>query len=884
MEERTIRTKKELNQVLKQAAQERWTDLALVRQMSGDEKLPEDTQAEHKFWIHGVDVRLALQQISKLTSLTSLDLSRNSIGNEEAKALSKLTTLSHLELSNNSLGDEGAVALSSLANLDYLYLFNNEIEDEGAKALSALTTLSSLELSSNNIKDEGAKALSKLTNLTSLGLSRNIIGDEGAKALSTLTKLTSLELSSNRIGPEGAKILSKQTKLSTLDLSGNRLGDEGCRMVLEAFLDNKKIRFLGLGYNNTTEQFLSKEVLNQTDAKKLLAAYRGYKEAKEKGQLKPLNEVKLLIVGNEAVGKTSLVRALVEGKTRNTNEPPTPGIAFQKIETRQWKADSEFTINIWDFGGQEVMHGTHRFFLTSRSLYLIVLEDRRHDDRSVYDWLKTIRNRAENVPIIVVINKCDTAIKGLHLDETSLKESFPSIVDFVRVSCNEGKQDTIEKLKQLILKTIQQDERLKEIRNPIPDSWRQVKEALAKEAKLKKKLREKEFADLCEKASTSTITNEDEQHSLRQLLHDLGVIILYEENAAQKEIKLLDPNWLTAAIYTLLNHHKIKENSAIFTRGMLSELLDPTEYKTDDYEYIIAMMQRPELGLCFRLASPGEQFLLPEALTKNKPAPELLRGWDDALLFRYLYSYLPEGLIPRLIVEAHLFLTEPRTVWRTGAIFRILDCPILVQGNTDPKQLDFKIVGLPKKRRDALEILLKMLGEVHKPHKELGEKAVVPLPDNPQICVSYEHLLRLEKMDGPSGLFLPDGAERKYRVHELLEGVRVEREVLSRSIRPQEANHFLDEAPLDWTKQNVQDLCKLLSQAYDNQNEIEGLLQQIAGLNTSALNFIGNPQGIWRDVMKNTSKRGCLRALIELALQDPSVRAFHQRIKVICGM
>jgi hypothetical protein len=54
-----------------------------------------------------------------------------------------------------------------------------------------------------------------------------------------------------------------------------------------------------------------------------------------------------------------------------------------------------------------MMKGTHRFFLTERSLYLLVLEDRREDDRSIDDWMKTIRNRGKESPVIVVINKSD---------------------------------------------------------------------------------------------------------------------------------------------------------------------------------------------------------------------------------------------------------------------------------------------------------------------------------------------------------------------------------------------------------------------------------------------------------------------------------------------
>jgi len=30
------------------------------------------------------------------------------------------------------------------------------------------------------------------------------------------------------------------------------------------------------------------------------------------------------------------------------------------------------SVNIWDFGGQEIYHATHQFFLTHRSLYLLL--------------------------------------------------------------------------------------------------------------------------------------------------------------------------------------------------------------------------------------------------------------------------------------------------------------------------------------------------------------------------------------------------------------------------------------------------------------------------------------------------------------------------------
>jgi GTPase SAR1 family protein len=79
---------------------------------------------------------------------------------------------------------------------------------------------------------------------------------------------------------------------------------------------------------------LPKEALDTRDAQAILAAYRSFRRAQEKQTLRPLNEVKLLVVGKEAVGKTSLLRYLIDGKPRDPGEKKTPGIVqHEKIET-----------------------------------------------------------------------------------------------------------------------------------------------------------------------------------------------------------------------------------------------------------------------------------------------------------------------------------------------------------------------------------------------------------------------------------------------------------------------------------------------------------------------------------------------------------------------
>lgn len=125
------------------------------------------------------------------------------------------------------------------------------------------------------------------------------------------------------------------------------------------------------------------------------------------GQTKPLNEAKVLFVGEAKVGKTSLMKVLVDGpKAFNPHEPQTHEI---NIQTWNVTADSEaIKLNLWDFGGQEILHSTHRVFLTERSLYILVLNCRDSEEQNRLEyWLGIIQSYGGNSPVILVGNHAD---------------------------------------------------------------------------------------------------------------------------------------------------------------------------------------------------------------------------------------------------------------------------------------------------------------------------------------------------------------------------------------------------------------------------------------------------------------------------------------------
>ena len=94
-----------------------------------------------------------------------------------------------------------------------------------------------------------------------------------------------------------------------------------------------------------------------------------------------LNEIKIIIIGDGKAGKTSLLRRLKEN-TFDDKEAQTDGVNIESIQFGEYETFKKqasihhLTGHFWDFGGQEIMNATHQFFLTNRSVYILVLDAR----------------------------------------------------------------------------------------------------------------------------------------------------------------------------------------------------------------------------------------------------------------------------------------------------------------------------------------------------------------------------------------------------------------------------------------------------------------------------------------------------------------------------
>lgn len=112
----------------------------------------------------------------------------------------------------------------------------------------------------------------------------------------------------------------------------------------------------------------------------VVAAIRQHFAALQQQGAAPLAECKVIVLGNGGDGKTELVRAL-KGLPYDKDQKSTHGIQLWK-----WGGGSDaeavapfaehpaakLQLNIWDFGGQDLYHNTHRLFMETQAVFVVV--------------------------------------------------------------------------------------------------------------------------------------------------------------------------------------------------------------------------------------------------------------------------------------------------------------------------------------------------------------------------------------------------------------------------------------------------------------------------------------------------------------------------------
>lgn len=485
---------------------------------------------------------------------------------------------------------------------------------------------------------------------------------------------------------------------------------------------------------------------------------------------RPLNQAKSIFIGEGDVGKTSLIEQILHG-TFDPNQAKTTGISINQwtVDNRLQTVEAEppsmvngqssIKVNIWDFGGQEIMHATHKFFLTKRSLYLLVLDARQTQEQNrVEYWLKIIQSSSDESPVLIIGNKTDE--HPLDIDRAGLQKKYPNVVGIIETSAATGAG--IEELKTAIAEQVNN---LPHVRDLLPETWFTVKtklEGLGRESNF---ITYDKYLELC---AENEVNDETSQRTLIGFLHDLGVILYFQDDYRLSELGILNPQWVTNGVYKIINSHALFQNKGVLTSSMLDEILNLPEYSRGKRLSIVDMMKKFEL--CYDIEA-DKTFLVPDLLPKDEPAELKFNGVPA---FEYAYPVLPSSVITRFIVRMNQHIDD-NCVWRTGVVLKIGDNTALVKADIEDRKVTIAIDGLEHTRRDALSAIRYQLDEIHGSIKGLNPEKYVPVPGAINAKpLKYEYLLKLERA-GQETLLAEDGNELKeINISQVLNGVENE--------------------------------------------------------------------------------------------------------------
>lgn len=409
-------------------------------------------------------------------------------------------------------------------------------------------------------------------------------------------------------------------------------------------------------------------------------------------------EAKLILVGNGRVGKTSISRRFL-GEEFNAKEPSTHGIRIKKwIMPVSDKIDLK--LNIWDFGGQEIYHATHRFFLTTRALYLLIWDKASNDDalenpekeenfRFEY-WLENIKTLSSNSPVIMVQNKIDEG-KDYIAQPRTLVETF-NVKEFCDVSAADNKD--LSALKTSIKDEFTKGEELKTVIGyKLPQTWVNVRKIIEGLAEEKPYLTYTEFLAICKAEGVE----EDSAAVLSKFLHEIGVILHFNDSEILYEIVILNPLWATNVIYKILNK-QVEENNGIFTAEDLDTFWDQviTENKVvthldkrQEKRIFLELMKKFEI--CFELSNvEPRSYVVPQFL----PPLDQKLDWNqhNNLRVGFKYNFLHKHIFLRLMVKLSERLNKDH-YWRDTMLINFEKIKALIAINKKEQLIDIKIGG-----------------------------------------------------------------------------------------------------------------------------------------------------------------------------------------------
>lgn len=478
--------------------------------------------------------------------------------------------------------------------------------------------------------------------------------------LTKLNNLEKLDISGNNI--IDCSPLAKLSSLNMLEIGGNQITDFSS---LEPLIKKGLPIFLAPKFNLRYGLCLADNPITNPPLEILQQGNEAVIQYFESGQLQPLNECKLIFVGDGGVGKTSLMRRLV-GQDFNLDEQTTHGInklAWRDIKNTQNKA---IRVNLWDFGGQHIQHSLHQFFFTERVIYVLVLNP-RNDGKAGY-WLDQIAALGKESKVLVAYNWKDEKDKEANYLNNfyELRKKYSHLPDPFLLSCKTG--DGLPSFKKAIKKAVLSHEGLKV---QYPAKWFNIKSRLERDIPVDTSyIGYDTYQQWCQEAE---YTDPDAQKGLLKILDSIGSIVFFDKPVLN-EYPVLNPEWITTGAYAILVAPQTKDKQGHLNWNDLKDIFKEKKTVFSDKEIEIQFTEKQiyfilELMLSYNLCQKNpfapNEYLIPAAFGEQ-PRKDYGQGKAGARHYRIKFQSSFEMLIIHRFIAKNLLKITDKDYWQSG--------------------------------------------------------------------------------------------------------------------------------------------------------------------------------------------------------------------------
>lgn len=478
-------------------------------------------------------------------------------------------------------------------------------------------------------------------------------------------------------------------------------------------------------YGNSIEG-IEKTLLGESPKYNCLKSVKNYLNELKRKKI-PNRNIKLLLIGNSNVGKSSVLRAL-KSEPFDNEIKSTHAISLESLSIK----DSLVKLQVWDLGGQEIYYGTHRIFMMSPCVQLAVFDsdtesksvspDRLKEDEEVRNiklpyYIKKIEEISPQSKIIIIQSKIE---QYTHTPK-HIREYF-SKYDNLKVSAkNNFKINTLRQLITDVAETVNiygQD---------VPYYWESVREYFINNFENDEPLKiidKQKFREICIQKNVL----EDGIDDLLRYLHNTGA--LYYRDEMQEDI-IIDQIWALKVIYKVFDRENdfYKEMRA-FSNGKctirtLFNDFDKLEdvYSIDQKWIFLRFMQ--SCGLCFPVKSNPEEILnlnhfliFPEFLPSK--VPSFVKLWNlkntNKIIFTKKFEFLPYYPLHSVISKLGT-KTSFNLLWRNGILIFLDEdnfTGFLIEANFEEHTLKIVVDADAEIWVDALKQLLVIYGDTSK--------------------------------------------------------------------------------------------------------------------------------------------------------------------------